>query len=417
MSTPAGRRPGACPAAEVLGHEYDHYDPAFALDPHGEYAKLRATCPVAYTESYGGYYVLSRFEDIEAVYKEPHNFSSFPTDTPPTPGHTRPLIPLEVDPPDHLHYRRIVDRHFGPKFIKTLEPAVRAYAGGLVETMTEKREFDFIAEFAEPYPSAVFLNLVGIEFDRELRDQLCQWSGAILHTTTTGAHHGDVTAQQTVRTQAAKELYRFLRGVYEARLEERREDFISILIDADFAGERKLSREEILEFAYVVVLAGLDTVTTALGFSFLHLARRPDLQDRIAADPSLIPSAVEEFLRYEAIVHAGRTVLQPRTLSGVELQPGDRLVVPLAAAHRDPEAFDQPDEIIIDRQPNRHIAFGAGNHRCLGSHLARLEMQVAFEEIFRRIPRFSMPEHAELHAHGGQTRSLATLPFRAWRED
>jgi cytochrome P450 len=402
-------------AAEALGHEYDHYDPAFALDPHADYATLRAVCPVARTDSYGGFYVLSRFEDIEAVYKEPENFSSFPTDTPPTPGHERPLIPLEVDPPDHLHYRRIVDHHFGPKFIKTLEPAMRDYAAGLVGTMVEKREFDFIAEFAEPYPSAVFLNLIGIEFDTGLRDQLCQWSGAILHTTTTGAQHGDIQAQQAVRTQAAKNLYRFLRGVYERRLEERGEDFISILIDADFAGERKLSREEILEYAYVVVLAGLDTVTTAIGFSFLHLARRPDLQDRIAADPSLIPSAVEEFLRYEAIVHAGRTVIQPRELSGVKLCPGDRLAVPLAAAHRDPEAFDRPDEIILDRQPNRHIAFGAGNHRCLGSHLARLELRVAFEEIFQRIPRFSIPEGAGLQAHGGQTRSLATLPFRTWR--
>jgi cytochrome P450 len=409
-------RKAVCPAAEILGHDYDHYDPAFALDPHAEYAKLRESCPVSRAESYGGFYVLTRYEDIEAVYKEPQNFSSFPTDTPPTPGHNRRLIPLEVDPPDHLHYRRIVDPHFGPKLIKTMEPAVRNYAAELVGNMVEKREFDFIAEFAEPYPSAVFLNLVGIDFDVTQRDQLCQWSGAILHTTTDGVQHGDVEAQTAARIQAGRELHGFLRGLLEARLANRGDDFISVLLDADFAGERKLSHEEILNFAYVVLLAGLDTVTTAIGFSFMHLARRPDLQDRIADDPLVIPTAVEEFLRYEAIVHASRTVLNPRTLSGVDLEPGDRLVVPLAAAHRDEEAFERADEIIIDRQPNRHIAFGAGNHRCLGSHLARLEMKVAFEEIFRRIPRFSMPEGATLQAHGGQTRSLATLPFRTWRE-
>jgi cytochrome P450 len=297
-----------------------------------------------------------------------------------------------------------------------MEPAVRTYAAELVETMVEKREFDFVREFAEPYPSAVFLNLVGIDFDVTQRDQLCQWSGTILHTTTDGVQHGDIEAQTAARIQAGRELHRFLRGLLDARLDDRGDDFISVLLNADFGGERKLTHEEILNFAYVVLLAGLDTVTTAIGFSFMHLARRPDLQDRIVADASVIPSAVEEFLRYEAIVHASRTVLNPRTLSGVELKPGDRLVVPLAAAHRDEEAFPQANEILIDRQPNRHIAFGAGNHRCLGSHLARLEMRIAFEEIFRRIPRFSIPEGATLHAHGGQTRSLANLPFRAWRE-
>jgi cytochrome P450 len=249
------------------------------------------------------------------------------------------------------------------------------------------------------------------------RDRLCHWSSAILHTTTDGVQHGDVEAQTATRINAARELHGFLRGLLQARLGRRGNDFISILLDADFAGERKLTHEEILNFAYVVVLAGLDTVTTAIGFSFLHLARRPDLQDRIASDPSLIPTAVEEFLRYEAIVHAGRTVLNPATLSGVDLKPGDRLAVPLAAAHRDEDAFERANEILIDRQPNRHIAFGAGIHRCLGSHLARLEMRVAFEEIFKRIPRFSIPEGAVLQAHGGQTRSLATLPFRTWRDE
>ena len=200
------------------------------------------------------------------------------------------------------------------------------------------------------------------------------------------------------------------------RLSNPGEDIISYLTTAEMPGARKLDYREILNFAYVLVLAGLDTVTTAIGFSFLRLARRPDLQDKLAADPSLIPAAIEELLRYEPIVHASRTVTEPNVISGVELQPGDRVVVPLASAHRDEDVYTDPDQILFNRQAPKSMVFGAGNHRCLGSHLARLELTIAFEEIFKKIPRFSLPENAKLAAHGGQTRSLVSLPFRTWRD-
>jgi len=286
-----------CTALRALGHDYDHYDPRFALDPHPAYRKLRDTCPVAHTGNYGGFYVLTKFADIAEVLHDAAVFSPWPADTPPTPGHNRALIPLEVDPPDHRRYRMIVDPIFRPKAIEHIAESVREYAMQLIDAMLDKREFD------------------------------------------------------------------------------------------------------------------------AIGFSFLHLARRPDLQDRLAAEPSLIPAAIEELLRYESIVHASRTVTEPRILGGTQLQPGDRVVVPLAAAHRDGAEFDRPDEILFDRKPGRAMVFGAGSHRCLGSYLARLQLRIAFEEILRRIPRFSLPPGAVLHAYGGQTRSLSTLPFRTWRDD
>ncbi|ORB76550.1 cytochrome P450, partial [Mycobacterium timonense] len=173
--------------------------------------------------------------------------------------------------------------------------SVREYAIQLVDTMLDKREFDFMAEFAQPFPSAVFLRLVGLDFSVQQRDQLCSWAGTILHTTTNGASHGDVEAQTAARLAAGKALNNFLRELLDERLKNPGDDIISYLTTAEMPGQRKLDYREILNFAYVLVLAGLDTVTTAIGFSFLHLARRPDLQDRLAADPALIPAAVEEL--------------------------------------------------------------------------------------------------------------------------
>ena len=398
-------------ASNILGWDYDHYDPAFALDPHAIYAELRAKCPVSYTENYGGFFVLTTYADVDNVLHQPEIFSSFPADTPPTPGHTRPLIPFEVDPPDHLRYRRIVDPYFGPKLVKLIEPAVRSNARLLIEAMCSRDEFDFISEFARPFPSSVFLEMVGLGVEPEQRDQLCAWTDSVLHAGADSAE-ADRDHLSEVRIEAGRALHGFLKELLEARIETRGEDVISILLDAEFGGERNLSHAEILNFAYVLVLAGLDTVTTALGFSFLHLGRRPDLRRQIAGELTLIPSAVEEFLRFEPIVHASRTVTKSHTLGGVALQPGDRIVLPLASVHRDKEMFEQADEIILDRTPNRHIAFGTGIHRCLGSHLARLELRVAFEELFRRMPNFEVPEGVEIRAQGGQTRSLSSLPVR-----
>ncbi|WP_145011579.1 cytochrome P450 [Mycobacterium marseillense] len=411
-----GKRAGVCTALQVLGHEYDHYDPQFALDPHADYAALRATCPVAHTGNYGGFYLLTKYDDIATVLGDAQTFSSWPADTPPTPGHTRALIPLEVDAPEHRRYRTIVDPLFRPNAIGHIADSVRKYAIELVDNMVEKREFDFMTEFAQPFPSAVFLRLVGLDFSVEQRDRLCDWAGTILHTTTTGASHGDVEAQTAARLAAGKALNDFLRSLLDERLKNPGDDIISYLTTAEMPGQRKLDYREILNFAYVLVLAGLDTVTTAIGFSILHLARHPDLQDRLAADPSLIPGAIHELLRYESIVHPSRTVTERKVINGVELHPGDRVSLSLASAHRDEDVYRDADQLLIDRPEQQSMVFGAGSHRCLGSHLARLEMTIAFEEILRRIPRFSLPESAQLAAYGGQTRSLAVLPLRTWRD-
>jgi cytochrome P450 len=394
---------------QTLQWDYDHYDPDFAMDPHQRYRELRKKCPIAHTDNYGGFHVISKYEDVDYVLHHPEIFSSWPADTPPTPGHNKALIPFEVDPPDHGHYRRIVAPFFAPKQMNAMEPTIRVFARALVDRMLELQEFDFVKVFAAPFPSSVFLSLVGLDVDEQQRDWLFHVADQILHTT--GADPAKDGSRAEVRRNAGRELNQFLNDLYEARLTAGGDDLISQLISAKFGNERPMSKGEILNFAYILVLGGLDTVTTALAFSFLHLGRRFDLQDRLAAEPSLIPSAVEEMLRLESAIHPSRTVMQPVLLRGVALVPGDRIVLPFASVDRDADVFDRPDEIILDRDPNRHFAFGGGIHRCLGSHLARIEMQVAFSQIVERVPRFHVPVDAKIRAHGGQTRSLVNLPF------
>ena len=400
------------PATDDVARRFDHYSPEFVLDPAPTYAHLRQQCPVGRAETYGGFWIFSKYEDVYRAYHEPEVFSSYPISTPPNMGQMERLIPVEIDPPDHRHYRRIVDPLFGPKEVNGLEPALRAHAIELIDTILAKGECDFIAEFAVPYPSAAFLELMGLPIAD--RDMFVGWKDRIIHGL--GAAPGDVAALDEVRTQAGLEIYAYFAELLDARSEQLTDDLVSHLLRARFAGERELSQFEVLNFCFLLFIAGLDTVTSALGHSILHLGRRPDLQDRLAEEPALIPSAIEELLRWESPVFPGRTVMAPCTVRGVELEPGDRVMLLTGSAGLDEDAFERADELILDRHPNRHIAFGAGNHRCLGSHLARLELRVAFEEIVRRMPRFSIPEGAEIHAHGGGVKGIGNLPFRVGRE-
>jgi cytochrome P450 len=393
--------------------DYDHYDESFALDPHGTWAQLRRECPVARTENYGGFYVVAAWEDIDHVLHDPELFSSFPADTPPDPRHTTPLIPMEIDPPEHRRYRKAFEPLFRPRVMAQLEHGLREHARALVAEMIQEREFDFVERFALPFPSGAFLGLLGLDRDHELIAQLGIAANQVLHAV--GAPSRDVEAQRAVRATGARTMRRFLTEVLDGTRTTTPDGLLSTVLDDGFLRENGMKREEVRSFLHVLLLGGLETVTTALAFSFLHLGRRPDLQQRLVREPRLIPEAVEELLRFETSVHPTRTVTRECTLRGVRLRPGDRIAVPYGSANRDEGVFERPDEIILDRQGNRHIAFGAGNHRCLGSHLARLELRVAFEEIFRAIPEFTVDAEFRPRAFGGQTRSIADLPFRVGR--
>ena len=227
-----------------------------------------------------------------------------------------------------------------------------------------------------------------------------------------GAAEDTDDARDAVRAEAGFGLYAYFHNMIESRRGNPTDDIVSTLLTSKFAGERDITERETLNFCFLLFIAGLDTVTSTLGFSIMQLARRAEVRAALARDPARIPRAIEELLRFDSIVEPCRTVMKPTTVGGVQLQTGDRVSMILAAANRDPRVFDRPDELDIDRWPNKHIGFGSGKHRCLGSHLARLELRVAFEEILSRMPDFSVPDEAEIRCYGGGVKGLENLPLR-----
>jgi cytochrome P450 len=382
--------------------DFDIHDDELTPKVYERYAELRRTCPVAWSNSHGGHWVVTRYADIHEVAHCPEVFSNQPVAIPPNLGQDQPLIPLEIDPPDHTNYRQILTPLFSPGRMNRLEPQVRALVNELIDTFAGRGECNFIEEFARPLPTAVFLGLMG--WPQEDAPQLLKLTYDIIE----GKPGGTDEESNEVRTAAGLEVYTYFAELLDNSYENPGDDIISQLTRASFDGERELSQFEVLNIVFIVMLGGLHTVTGTLGNSIIYLAEHPEQRDRLVKDPSLTASAVEELLRWESIVAPGRRVTAPVTVGGVPMEPGDRVLLALGSAGRDPDEFPAADEVILDREPNRHLAFGSGPHRCLGSHLARIELKVALEELHRRLPDYELvpeePPILKLHQVKGVDR-------------
>jgi cytochrome P450 len=268
--------------------------------------------------------------------------------------------------------------------MQALEGKIRATVNRMIDTFIERGRCEFISELAEPLPTHIVLEMMG--WPVADAPKFHAWKDVIIHGVP-----GDEEATVQARMEAGLALYTYMAEVYDDRnASPRDDDVMTMLIGASFGGERPLNPFEILDITFLLLIAGLDTVTGALGNSFVHLSQRPDLRDRMVADPALIPRAVEEMLRWESHVATGRRVTADVTVRGTEFKEGDRVLVLFGSASRDEDEFPSAGEIVLDRGTNRHLAFGAGPHRCVGSHLARLELVVAFEELHRRLPDYRL---------------------------
>jgi cytochrome P450 len=313
-------------------------------------------------------------------------------------GNVRPLIPLNVDPPRHAKYRKILDPLFAPKRMDALEGAMTDQFNGFMDAFIDRGECNFTDEIAELFPSAVFLGLMGMPLDElhtflELRD-------GILHPEKIDPNAlTDPMAGFTVRNDTGQRIYAYFNSALDAREANPTDDILTHFTTAEVDGE-KMTREEILDLCFLFLIAGLDTVSDSLTCMFAYLAANPEDRQRIVNDPSIIPSAVEEMLRYESPVVFGvpRVATEEVTLpGGTVLAKGTSVTVSYGAANIDPAEFADGDQVHFDREINRHIAFGAGVHRCLGSHLARRELRVAIAEWHKRIPVYGIkPGHEEL---------------------
>jgi cytochrome P450 len=355
-------------------------DQGFLEYPQPHYAKMRARRAVLRVP--GAVQTTTRAA-LDTALRNAEVFSSGMEGAPL--GNERPLIPLQIDPPEHRKYRKLLDPLFAPKQMATLEPQISAQVNALIDTFVDRGSCDFTDEFAIPLPSTIFLRLFGLPLS-EL-PQLLEFNER------TQRPAGETAAEHRAERAAnARDVYRY----FEAVIAERRghdpgDDLLSKLLTTDVAGER-LSDEDVTDISFLMILAGLDTITDTLTCSFKFLAEHPAHRRQIVDDPSVIPAAVEELLRWETPVMSIIRVAHADTeIEGCPVHQGDFVLACLGSANTDEAEFENAGDVEFTRNPNRHVAFGGGIHRCLGSHLARQELRVALREWHRRIPHYELP--------------------------
>jgi len=345
--------------------------------------------------------IVTRRADVEAALRKPALYSSGAgaVDL----GNARPLIPLQIDPPKHVKYRRILDPLFAPREVVDLEAHVVELVRKIVDRFAERGSCDLHAEFTVPLPCTVFLDLMGLPIE-DLGLFLSMKDGII-------RPEGDsMEAQAPGRRAAAQQIYEYFQAVINERRGKPGDDLLSRIMNSEVDGVR-LSDEEILDVCFLFIIAGLDTVTDSLDCIFAHLAQHPDQRAELVKNPSLIPSAVEELLRWESPVPAvARVATEASEIGGCPIGAGEQVMLLLASANTDDDAHPGLDIVDLSRDPNPHLAFGGGIHRCLGSHLARLELRVALREFHLLIPEYSLPPGTVLEYTPG-LRSLHHLPL------
>jgi cytochrome P450 len=369
-------------------------------EPQPMYKALRESTPVFRSPQA---VVLSRLADIEMALKHTELFSSNmdAIDL----GNVRPLIPLQIDPPEHAKYRRILDPLFTPREMARREPRVTELVNEMIDRFADRGECDFHAEFAVPLPCTVFLQLLGLPL--EDLDQFLVWKDGVIRP-----EGGALTFEERRAATApvALQIYDYFERAIDDHIANPRDDVLSAMIAADVAGQ-PLSREELLDICFLFLIAGLDTVTDSLDCFFVYLARHPDHRRQLVEQPDILPNAIEELLRWETPVPGiARVAMQDVEVGGCPISKGERVSPLLGAANTDPAEFPDPEVVDFARNPNRHRAFGGGPHRCLGSHLARMELRVALREFHRRIPDYEIKPGVVLKYTTG-LRSVETLPL------
>ena len=373
--------------------DYDHTDPAFLQDMTDVGRDLRENCPVARGEAFGGFWVLTRYDDVAAAQKDWETFSAAGGVVLPSLGNDVRAIPQESDPPLHKRYRAAVMRFLDRPAVAAREDEIRALVREHVGALLDAGEVDVAAQVAVPLPTTIVARLMGFPAQDvgTLRGLLDRTLALLV------APEDDPEA--TAATWG--ELAAFVGGHLAERVAEPRDDFLTALIETQVDGE-ELTDVERLGLCISVIFAGQDTTTNAMNNLLVRLAEHPDERARLIAEPDLIPSAIEESLRMECpIQHSARTVAQDTEVAGTELAAGDRVVFNLGAANRDPSRFEDADTFVLDRQPNRHLAFGSGLHHCAGIHLARLELRMLFEEILTRAPDYRLVASPQRTLMGG----------------
>ncbi len=389
--------------------DFDHTDPQWVANPFPIWDELRARCPVARSDRYGGTWLPVRHDDVAAIAYDTEHFTSRSVvvsevrpgpDDPPAPIGLAP--PITSDPPFHSMARRLLLPAFSAKRIAQLEPFTRALCEELLDAVAGKTELDAAVDYAQHIPLRVIVRMLG--FPQEDAEIFRRFIRMVLEDV-------DATAEERQAQQEEGELDAYMDARIAEHLAEPQDDLTSFLLDAELDGN-KLDPDHVRGTMVLLMIAGIDTTWSAIGASLWHLAQRPEDRQRLAREPGLMDTAVEEFLRALAPVTMARLVAKDFEFQGCPMKEGDWVLLPFPAANRDPEVFPDADEVLLDRTENRHAAFGLGIHRCLGSHLARMELRVALEEWMQRYPDFELADPGEVTWSAGQVRGPRSVPVR-----
>lgn len=388
-------------ARDICKH-FDHHDEGMADDPYPLYRELRESCPIAHSDQYGGFWILSRYEDVYAAAHDVETFISGEGITIPRMGAGEAvMIPVESDPPLHGDYRKSVQQMLTPEAVRTVwGPETLEVTTELIDTFIERGEADLSEELFGIVPMTITSMMMGVAL--EDRPIFKQWAVNLIQM-----HHLDPALQ----AQTAHEMFTyFARQREDRRRHPRKNDVVSAITHAVIAG-RPITDQEIENFCLLFMIAGIETTMSGTGAALWYLAEHPDVRQRLIDDPKLIPAAIEEFLRlFTPVQSLARTATQDVEMNGTVIPAGDPVLLLWAAGNRDPKQFPNPDEFVLNRESNLHLAFGAGPHRCLGSNLARLEMRVIIEEVLRRIPDYELTEPPRWYI--GATRGIDRMPVR-----
>jgi cytochrome P450 len=387
-------------AAETMGA-----DLAAALavaEPQAVYSAIAASPMLSLP---GGMFVVGAASSVDALTRNHHVRGSGAIGN--TGGAERPLIPLDIDRPEHTKYRKLLDPIFAAKAIAHLESDVRELADELIDTFIERGHADIYDEFCAILPSTIFLRLMGIPASD--LDYFLDFKNDLLRD-----FPGETARAREERMKAAgKRCYSY----FDAVLDDREakgiagEDLLGRFLCAEVDGHR-LTRENILDICYLLMIAGLDTVAASLSCIIAWLARHPEERRRVVADPAMWPDAIEELMRWETPVPGGtRTPTEEMRIGGETVPAGTHVSVLWAAANLDPEKFNDPLTVDLTRRPNAHYSFAAGFHRCLGSHLARMELRAALDQFHKRIPEYRLPDGIELTYEAIPVRLARPLPL------
>lgn len=380
---PGGTRLEARQRLETPVRSFDHH---VAGDPFEAFERHRDV-PIFYSSAHGGFWVPTRFADIRAVLRDTGTFSSAQSAIPAVEW-PRPLIPVELDAPDHTRYRALLHRFLSGPAGAAITARVGAACAGLATSLAPTGRCDVPADYSGPIQSALFAAL--FDLPAADLDQCARWAAGL-----------SSAVPERVRRLALRDIREYLHGQVGSGV-----GLVGALERA------ALSPTEIVDIAFVMVLASVFTLTNSIGFAFRHLAGDPAVRQRIAESPSVCADVVEELLRMYSVTNSVRVCVRDTTLAGVRIAAGDRVLLCLSLADRDPEVFESPGCVRTDRRAPGHLAYGAGPHRCLGARIASQAITAALVEWHARIPEYSLAEDAVITAGGGAVCSLDTVPLR-----